>query len=82
MRAVRHNTPHHWFITFEVTGRGEFPVDMLRYDGCWPVDGVDASNILGGQDAPLRTVKLMSMRDRKDWQPTVARWQSFLWGCE
>lgn len=26
---------------FTVRGRGEFPLDMLRYDSCWPRSGED-----------------------------------------
>ena len=61
-----------------VTGRGEFPIDMLRYDGAWPADG-DAAAKLGGpsgfpQDQAHRSVKLRSYRE-----PTLARWSSFGW---
>jgi hypothetical protein len=62
---------------FEVTGNGEFPIDMLRYDGAFPSRGVDASTIR------------RSFHDRSDrWviqltsvfhAPTVGRWQSFGW---
>lgn len=31
--------------TIYVRGRGEFPLDMLRYDGAWPVRSEDAYNI-------------------------------------
>lgn len=26
------------FLSFTVRGKGHFPVDMLRYDHCWPAD--------------------------------------------
>ena len=29
-------------LIFEVQGRGEFPLDMLRYDLCWPATEGDA----------------------------------------
>ena len=59
---------------FEVTGRGAFPVDMLRYDSCYPSGTISASDILG---TDLRTVSFYFHR-----KPTVARWDSFNWGCE
>jgi hypothetical protein len=50
-----------------VTGRDEFPVDMLRYDAAWPIEGD-----VNGREA--RSVKLRSYRS-----PTILRWNSFLW---
>jgi hypothetical protein len=30
---------------FAVEGVGEFPIDMLRYDQCWPITPLDAAKI-------------------------------------
>jgi hypothetical protein len=65
-------------IDFTVAGRGEFPIDMLRYDQCWPADGNAASDILHSlRPGPLerREIKLRSAAR----QITPDRWSSFLW---
>lgn len=31
--------------TFKVTGAGQFPIDMLRYDACWPATEADAGKL-------------------------------------
>lgn len=69
----------HWIVKFCVTGKGAFPVDMLRHDDCWPADGHSADNLLTpvGEKA-LRDVTLYT---RRGDCPTVARWNSFGWGC-
>ncbi len=60
--------------SYTVTGWGEFPYDMLRYDACWPKRAEDAGRIppITG-DAP-RSITLQSYH-----RPTVDRWRSFLW---
>lgn len=69
------------FYTFKVTGNGEFPVDMLRYDGCYPRTTEDACNLkLGDFDRKeKRTVELTMVVNSKDRGPTVDRWRSFMW---
>lgn len=57
---------------YTVQGGGTFPVDMLRYDSCYPCDTESALNMLS--DTGLRKVVVMSSE-----APTVARWASFLW---
>ena len=58
---------------FGVEGDGKFPIDMLRYDSCWPHSSidVDAFNRKG-----RRTITLASYS-----APTIARWESFGWRC-
>jgi len=65
-------------IQYRVTGRGQFPVDMLRYDLAHPRSESDAGII---EDSLNRRgpqaeheVKLEGMK-----QPTVDRWSSFGW---
>ena len=73
-------------VHFKVRGKGQFPVDMLRYDECYPVDPVSVENIQeqkregktessGGRPV-LRDVHLVSY---KAYGPTEARWESFNW---
>ena len=68
------------FKSFSVEGIGKFPVDMLRYDMCWPKTQQDTINLtplepMIGYTVP-RQVTLVSV---KDSAPTVARWESFGW---
>lgn len=62
--------------SFAALGRGHFPMDMLRYDACWPADSGSASNLGDPLDDDLREVNLYSYR-----APTRERWRSFGWGC-
>lgn len=59
---------------YYVTGRGDFPFDMLRYDACWPATGDDAAKL-----APrnLQTHRSILMRSYKE--PEIGRWSSFGW---
>ena len=58
--------------TIQVTGRGVFPFDMLRYDNCVAIQ----PNLMEGRDE--RVLRLH--RFSKDGsQATVGRWQSFGW---
>lgn len=73
------------FHTFEVIGQGKFPfpIDMLRYDSCYPVDGINniGASIEGyklTKDIPLK-VKLVHIDADRYWRPTEARWASFNW---
>ena len=65
-------------FTYYVTGRGEFPFHMLRYDSCWPGSGEDALKLPKPETregyGSLRCVQMCSYRE-----PTVDRWSSFLW---
>lgn len=69
-------------IEFRVSGRGEFPTDMLRYDLCWPASQGDSHSIdtwrdlvtAGGKPFATRTITLKGLK-----LPTAARWASFGW---
>lgn len=67
---------------FAVSGSGDFPFDMLRYDACWPSSSLDASSI--GQPCYSerkghRVVILACRPGGYGVVPTVARWASFGW---
>lgn len=65
-----------WF-EFTVEGCGPFPIDMLRYDSCWPKsERYDSSNIAGAHDRGRRRVVLITADDAA---PTPDRWESFGW---
>lgn len=69
-----------------VSGKGNFPLDMLRYDECWPRDALDAARI--APELPVtaheefrlwadpRIIVLYSNK-----YPTEQRWLSFGWAC-
>lgn len=71
----------HVMAIVHVRGRGTFPLDMLRYDACAPLESEDASSIgdlRHGRGEAERVVKLaMFTSERRD--PTHARWRSFGW---
>jgi hypothetical protein len=68
---------------FTVTGHGAFPLDMLRYDSCYPRTQDDVMQIErsltdhGYQEA--REVRLLRPVESKRNLPTTARWNSFRW---
>jgi len=63
---------------YYVTGTGTFPYDMLRYDSCWPMTGVDAAKIdwyeNNARGRENRSIRMLSFRE-----PTIDRWSSFGW---
>lgn len=65
-------------VEFQVSGRGDFPVDMLRYDTCWPRHEHDAaiieSSARRGNALREHTIALKGLRP-----PTEGRWSSFGW---
>ena len=69
------------YTKFTVEGRGEFPLDMLRYDSAWPYTGSDVSKIEARHDdgysdsTDRREVTLLSAHGNL----TAARWASFGW---
>lgn len=60
---------------FTVTGSGQFPMDMLRYDNCWPYTSEDAVNMT---EHGRRSIHLVT---RYRGAPTAGRWASFAWKC-
>jgi hypothetical protein len=76
-----------WSQTFVVEGMSSFPIDMLRYDHCWPSTSEDASTItellahkfVQKSDKGPQRVTLQRDSELKHTQPTEARWKSFGW---
>jgi len=65
-------------IKFTVEGRGDFPLDMLRYDRCFPRTGMDCDTIT--YTGEVRQVTLVALnRVNRFWAPTEGRWLSFGW---
>lgn len=69
-------------FTYKVTGRGPFPIDMLRYDAAHPTHEVDSAAIgysfdRGHSARATRTISITG-----NIEPTVRRWESFGWTVE
>lgn len=69
---------------FTVEGSGEFPVDMLRYDNCWPVGSEDAISIhlrygAIGEDQLFGKMRRVRLATTYPSAPTDGRWRSFTW---
>ena len=60
---------------FTVVGSGKFPIDMLRYDNCYPKSETDSAAIEGRE---MRRVRLVARTFNSD-TPCVARWAFFNW---
>jgi len=66
-------------IHFVVEGNGGFPLDMLRYDLCWPASETDSRLIEASKRDEYRgRVRAISLKGLK--YPTERRWESFGWG--
>jgi hypothetical protein len=64
-------------ITFTVTGSGQFPMDMLRYDCCWPASETESRLVAVVADHGAGTPVDIKLKGLK--VPTFARWRSFGW---
>jgi len=65
------------YYRFTVMGNSDFPLDMLRYDACWPCAPESIEGMAYRRHehrAEIRTVELKSLRE-----PTAGRWASFMW---
>lgn len=62
-----------------VEGNGQFPLDMLRYDMCWPRTEADSAKCQPDWTPELRRVEVESFHDYAQWHPTEGRWSSFGW---
>lgn len=65
---------------FTVVGRGQFPVDMLRYDRCVPETQDDIASAFSPFSGDHRQINLIAFtpKDHKP-EPTSGRWTSFGW---
>ena len=71
-------------VEFTVVGSGEFPMDMLRYDGCWPIDSYSAHemSVHAMVAANITRPRRVTLRAISRTAPTEGRWQSFGWPVE
>lgn len=65
--------------TYRVTGTGQFPEDMLRYDRAHYATDEDRALAEHGVDGRKRrrTISLIGLE-----RPTLGRWESFTWKVE
>lgn len=72
-------------FTYTVSGSSPFPLDMLRFDGSYPLSQADVAEIAASicHDDPdkRRVINLVSTHDT-NWLPTQARWRTFGWRVE
>ena len=67
-----------WVITYTVSGFGQFPIDMLRYDRSFPAGEMESAKISRTFRHPEPwIIKLMTYSATKIYRPTEGRWQSF-----
>lgn len=60
--------------TKKFKGRGYFPLDMLRYDCCWPTDTEAVNSI---SHVNFREDRIVSVTSNSKF--TIARWATFGW---
>lgn len=63
-------------------GSGPFPIDMCRYDQCWPLTQEDIANISDwtAECREIRVGKYATLGAAKDQKAfTNERWKSFGW---
>ena len=73
-------------VKFIATGIGAFPLDMLRYDHCWPStsDSVSKMTDEGHRGIEMSMATSLGIRDARNAvmdgnAVTVGRWNSFGW---
>lgn len=65
---------------YEVRGVVPFPLDMLRYDGCWPARSVDTTAIADSLAQVATAEQVVRLEGIK--RPTIDRWRSFGWAVK
>ena len=76
--------PMKWVHRARVEGSGDFPVDMLRYDSCWPdtSDDVAFMGTMHYSSRGKRALVVACYSPYVSWPFTDKRWLSFGWSCE
>lgn len=63
-----------------ITGRGKFPIDMLRYDSCYPASEMDSIKIMTSHEEYCKwSIRVAKRPINRQDDFTIARWESF--GC-
>jgi len=70
-------------VEITVSGKGDFPMDMLRYCRCWPCDGTSAANLITPsypeQDGREVSMHLAGPDNEAQVQGYADRFASFGW---
>ncbi len=66
-------------MRFKVRGGSAFPLDMLRYDSCWPASQEDVAKISATLEASNEGPVVVELEQASDARLTARRWESFLW---
>lgn len=61
---------------YTVSGRGRFPLDMLRYDSAWPASSTDSATISATLTVHRGSAAVQLLSHKS---PTADRWTSFGW---
>jgi hypothetical protein len=83
-----------YYYRVTVAGRVAFPMDMMRYDRCYPANETESYKIAAAirhdgdayhkePDGSIK-VELVAVSRNPRWTPTQGRWESFGWkviGC-
>jgi hypothetical protein len=70
---------------FSVEGTYPFPVDMLRYDMCWPASTEDAVQMAEAlafgrrMRGDTKRIRKVTLKTQALSAPTTGRWESFGW---
>ena len=62
-----------------IRGSGAFPLDMLRYDQCFPASEEDSRKIAQSIEDFYKRDWMIRVRKNSSHEFTVGRWESF--GC-
>jgi len=65
--------------TAVIQGSSPFPMDMLRYDQCVPVNATDSCEILDSNQWANERIFTVAVTGRGTNGPTSKRWASFRW---
>lgn len=65
--------------SFTVRGSGRFPIDMLRYDTCWPATQVDVRKVESNVSHASFSRDVLEVVLVGTSKPTHRRWESFGW---
>lgn len=62
-----------------VQGKGIFPIDMLRYDACFPDSEADSITIMAAETGAVAGSQRVTLRKVGNQPWTPERWLSFGW---
>lgn len=65
------------FAKITIPPFGEFPMDMLRYDACFPARSVDSANMVGRSDEEREVVVARGSETKAHAGWTEGRWKTF-----